>query len=117
MRRTIGLFLASLALLIQVMVPVAAAGMTRVADPLANAAICSHDGSTLPSQPDGTLPSHDCGICLACAFIHAPPLGRTASAGAAYPAARIIVWHLAGDDVVLARFAHDGQARGPPSLI
>lgn len=120
-RARISIPIALIALLVQILAPVAASRAAVAAfDPLQTAGICSSHGGSLPGQGDqGPLhPLHD-DACMACC------LGQAASAldlprlvGTPLPARQIL--RLIWDDHTPAdlswRFGFRQQARAPPSF-
>ena len=108
-RRMFALPWVLLALLLQVGAPVEAARMAaQMADPFASMPVCSPDRTAGGSPSDHQSPAdhqgHECGLCAACAPVHAgaPPV-------AAAPAPTLA-------EVALARpqFSVQASPRGPP---
>ena len=110
-----------IALLVQILAPIAAcwAAGIAVSDPLAAAVIC-HDNSAQTnggSDQTGGHQAHD-GSCSLCCAAHAAASADTprATVGAPYRFALRVLWHDAAVTLPGSRARSHAQARAPPSI-
>ena len=123
MRRRLRKFLpiVMIALLVQILAPIAAcwAAGIAVSDPLAAAVIC-HDNSAQAnggSDQTGGHQAHD-GSCSLCCAAHAAASADTprATVAAPYRSALRVLWHDAAVTLPGSRAGSHAQARAPPSI-
>jgi hypothetical protein len=113
-RNCIGIVLFALALLGRLVLPLAAEAHT--ADPLADAPICTHDGSAVPPSAPEPLPDHRSAcdaLCCTLGAAFAPPVTLViAVVHASAPA----TWRALERTQRAPRLIARQPARGPPKL-
>lgn len=120
MRRRLRKFLpvVLLALLVQVLAPVAAclAASAAAFDPLRGAVICHGAGTTAPGSSDQTgHPARD-GSCSQCCIAHSAAPADIPRTTYVIPAraAELVVWRASEPELPSARPGSHAQARAPP---
>jgi hypothetical protein len=124
MRRRLEKFLpiVLLALVVQILAPIAACWATGVvaSDPLSTAIICHTDGPSDTGTPtdQGGAHVHDSLCCLACASHAAPSFDAPPQflAVAPYRLSKRVVWHKLAPGLLGTRPGSLAQARAPPSM-
>jgi len=123
-RRLSGAFIFALALLVQLMLPFAAAAQSRASsvDPLGGGfVICTHDASaeTAPAQPSDTPRPHCCDHCTLCQGLGGgvflmPPVAGAIAARTIYSAR--LSWQYSRASTARLGAWPAAQPRAPPSL-
>jgi len=119
-RRLSGVYIFALALLVQLMLPFAAA-QASAADPLVGFVICTHDASTdkTPAQPSDAPRPHCCDHCTLCQGLGGnallvPPIANEIAVRRIQSAR--LRWRLPGAATVRLSARPAAQPRAPPSL-
>ena len=113
-RSSLAFVFIALALLSRLLTPLVAEA--RGFDPLSDAPICTHDGSSQDTgRPDGN-PAHHSACDLICCHVAPPLADNTPVIHGVLMRATLVAWHRRTASIVIARALETHRARGPPSI-